>query len=326
MFLAGFLAAYAAVVELQVGPVSAILGFYLLVQCIRRERRLDDLALFGVGAAIPTLILLGYNQLAFGSPWEMGYFHHATREFAEVHNAENPLGLAFPESFWGRLGRLLWGRYRGLTFYAPILLLTVPGWIVLLARRCCERGVLSRFSWCVAVLLVNVFYPEWTGGWSTGPRLLVPLLAVRGASHRRLARGRVAALEGRDAGSRWRWLLAGGVEMLLFQGVGGRIPHDIADPLVRGGLAALVGRAAALVAIRTSGSAATSPCSRPRTGLPARARAGRESSSCRSLLFQAAGIIGLWRFGLDDRRQACPEIARCERACHGRNVGIRPGY
>ena len=30
VFLAGFLAAYAAVIELQVGPVSAILGLYLL--------------------------------------------------------------------------------------------------------------------------------------------------------------------------------------------------------------------------------------------------------------------------------------------------------
>ena len=27
-----------------------------------------------------------------------------------------------------------------------------------------------------AVFLVNLSYPEWTGGWSTGPRLLVPLL------------------------------------------------------------------------------------------------------------------------------------------------------
>ena len=30
------------------------------------------------------------------------------------------------------------------------------------------------FSVVVAVTLVNLFYPEWTGGWSTGPRLLVP--------------------------------------------------------------------------------------------------------------------------------------------------------
>ena len=37
VFLAGFLAAYAAVIELQAGPVSAILGFYLLAQCLRRR-------------------------------------------------------------------------------------------------------------------------------------------------------------------------------------------------------------------------------------------------------------------------------------------------
>ena len=52
------------------------------------------------GALIPTLILLVYNQLAFGSPWDMGYFHHATQEFAKVHNPDNPLGLKFPDEFW----------------------------------------------------------------------------------------------------------------------------------------------------------------------------------------------------------------------------------
>ena len=96
LVLAGFLAAYAAVIELQVGPVSAILGFYLLAQCLRGDRRPDALALFAVGAIFPTLILLTYNQLAFGSPWDMGYFHHETQPFADVHNADNPLGLRFP--------------------------------------------------------------------------------------------------------------------------------------------------------------------------------------------------------------------------------------
>ena len=32
------------------------------------------------------------------------------------------------------------------------------------------------FLVCASVLLVNLSYPEWTGGWSTGPRLLVPLI------------------------------------------------------------------------------------------------------------------------------------------------------
>src|SRR5205814_7892005 len=70
---------------------------------------------------------------------------------------------------------LLWGGYRGLLFYAPILLLAVPGWVVLFVRRRWNVALVSMFV-VAAVLLVNLSYPEWTGGWSTGPRLLVPLL------------------------------------------------------------------------------------------------------------------------------------------------------
>ena len=48
------------------------------------------------------LILLGYNQLAFGSPWEMGYFHHATSEFAEVHSIEQSAGPGVPGVVLGK--------------------------------------------------------------------------------------------------------------------------------------------------------------------------------------------------------------------------------
>ena len=79
-----------------------------------------------------------------------------------------------------------------------------------------------------AIFLVNLSYPEWTGGWSTGPRLLVPLIPF--------AMIPVASLMA--GGSRWAKLatiaaaclaLIGGVEMLLFQGAGGRIPHQEID-------------------------------------------------------------------------------------------------
>jgi hypothetical protein len=78
IFAAGLLAAYASVIELQVGPVSAILGFYLLAQCLKRERRPDALAIFFVGALLPTVLLLIYNQLAFGSPWAISITTHAS--------------------------------------------------------------------------------------------------------------------------------------------------------------------------------------------------------------------------------------------------------
>jgi hypothetical protein len=223
---AGFLAAYAAVVELQVGPVSAILGLTLLVQCLARRRRPDALAYFGLGAIVPTLVLLLYNTLAFGSPFDMGYFHHATAEFARVHNRQNPLGLQLPDP--RLIAPLLWGEYRGLFFYAPVLLLALPGWVVL-ARRRTELAVVS-LACCLAVFVVNLSYPEWTGGWSTGPRLLIPLLPFG-----MVPVAALLAVRGRSSRT-WLWLallfaLAGGVLMLLFQGAGGRVPQYIEDPL-----------------------------------------------------------------------------------------------
>ncbi len=119
IFLAGFLAAYASVIELQMAPVSAILACYLMAQWVQGIRRFDRLWIFALGALLPTLLLLGYNQAAFHTPWDLGYLHHATKEFADVHNRDNPLGLMSPD--WSKLGPLLWSRYRGLFVFAPDL-------------------------------------------------------------------------------------------------------------------------------------------------------------------------------------------------------------
>lgn len=224
--VAGFLAAGASVIELQVAPVSAILGLYLLVEAGARRRRPATVFTFALGAAIPTLGMLWYNHEAFGSPWDMGYFHHVN--FSHVHTRDNPTGLTSPD--WSKLGPLLVTPYRGLFFFAPILILAVPGWIVLLARRLWAMTTVS-FLVCLAVLLVNLSYPEWTGGWSTGPRLLLPLIPF--------AMVPVAAFL--SIGGRWAkpvlavaliLALAGAVEMLLFQGAGARIPNVISEPLL----------------------------------------------------------------------------------------------
>ena len=223
--LAGFLASYAAVVELQVGPVSAILGLYLIGQVIARVRKWSHLGDFAVGAVIPALVLLGYDQLAYGSPWDMGYFHHVTKVFADVHSEKNPLGLTHPQA--ARALALLWGRHRGLLFYAPIVILTPIGLVALMVRKLWDVAIVTA-AVMAAVFAVNLSYPEWTGGWSTGPRLLVPLLPF--------ALIPVAGLlgwAGRWAtGSAIVLALAGVVLMLLFVAVGGKIRQDWKDPLV----------------------------------------------------------------------------------------------
>jgi hypothetical protein len=227
MTAAGFLAGYASLIELQVGPVSAIIAGDLFIQCVTGRKRAAALGQFMVGALVPTLILLGYNALAFGSPLDMGYFHHATAEFARVHSRDNPLGLRGPD--WTKVIPLLWGPYRGLTFYAPIFWLAVPGWVVLFRARQFRVAIVSLLV-VSAVFMVNLSYPEWTGGWTTGPRLLVPLFPF--------AMLPVAALLGLSG--QWSFTISiaatglslwGGCLMLLFQGASGRIPHDLGYPL-----------------------------------------------------------------------------------------------
>lgn len=216
-FVAGLLAALAVVIEVQSAPVALVLAVYLLARTTTKARRGVDLAAFALGAIGPTLLLAGYNLAAFGSPWDMGYFHHATPRFAQVHSRANPLGLVAPD--WSKVSELLFGRYRGLLFHAPILWLALPGWVVMAARRSWGPAMVTLAA-CLSVSLVNLSYPEWTGGWSTGPRLLVPLLPF--------AMVPVAALltrGGRGATALAIALtLAGGVVMLMYQGVGARIP------------------------------------------------------------------------------------------------------
>ena len=242
----------------------------------------------------------------------MGYFHQATRQFSHVHSADNPLGLRVPDQFWQKLVALLWGRHRGLTFYAPILLLAVPGWLVLIVRRNWDAGRGDVLG-VVAVVLVNMFYPEWTGGWSTGPRLLVPLIPF--------AMLPVAAFVAGDSrGAKAATIvaivlaLAGGALMLLFQSVGGRIPPDLH----------------ATHSFRPSGRSAAGEVPLPRwrfngerfsrnlISLIAPGSIDRLPASWQFVQFlplvllQAAAILGLWLFAAD--RSSTDEASRSRTA------------
>jgi hypothetical protein len=200
----------------------------------------SSIVAFGLGAALPTAFLLAYNALAFGSPLRMGYFFHATEQFRDVHSAANPLGLRRPD--WSRFDDLTIRPARGLFWYAPILLLTVPGLVALLVRKYIGLATVAA-STIAAVFLVNLSYPEWSGGWSTGPRLLVPMLPFA-----MLPVAGLLAVGGRATTALAAVLaVVGGVVVFLFVGIGARVPDPVrdappgyVDPLLRPLTAAVI--------------------------------------------------------------------------------------
>jgi hypothetical protein len=115
-----------------------------------------------------------------------------------------------------------------LLVYAPIVALAPVGWVALFHRKQFDLLLVSLIA-CVAVFLVNLSYPEWTGGWCTGPRLLLPLLPFA-----MLAVAAALAIPDRQIrravlGAAVILTLAGAVIMTICLGVGGRIPSAVND-------------------------------------------------------------------------------------------------
>jgi 4-amino-4-deoxy-L-arabinose transferase-like glycosyltransferase len=226
LLAAGFLSGYATLTELPMGLVAAIVLGRLVSLAVSRRVPVQAIGAFLVGAIPPALMLVGYNMLAFGSPLSLGYFHEDLREFSRVHSSANPLGLQLPDLT--KMVPLLFSPARGLFVFAPILLLAPVGWWRM-GRVGGRPGLaLTSLGIALAVFGVNLSYPEWTGGWATGPRLLVPLLPFS-------MLGVAGFLV--EPCRRWRIVvsailaLAGAGLMLLYAGAGGRVPHTIAHPL-----------------------------------------------------------------------------------------------
>ncbi|MBI2191031.1 MAG: hypothetical protein HYU36_03465 [Planctomycetes bacterium] len=164
--IAGLLAGLAILVEYNnAAAVAFLLGYRLLGPEPRR-----GLVRFAAGAAFPVAGLLAYHQACFGSP------------FATNYTYQNPL---FEDSKGGVFRwpplrvflELTFLPKRGLFFTSPLLVLAIPGAAAFLSARWGRRlEALACLSIVLFYLSLNAAFIHWEGGWSAGPRYLVPCL------------------------------------------------------------------------------------------------------------------------------------------------------
>lgn len=168
--IAGAALGWAVVIEYQAVLGGSVIGLWALWR-LRGQPRALPLAGWAVAGGLSAgAALVGYNLLAFGTVFRLGYQGVVGFEGMQ----QGLFGLTAPKP--AVLLEILFGLRRGLIWVAPVLVLAPIG-LIRLARI--DRAMaLMLTAVIVVVLLVNAAYVYWDGGFSTGPRHSVPAIPM----------------------------------------------------------------------------------------------------------------------------------------------------
>ena len=166
-YIAGLAAGFAVASEYPGVIPCAALGLYLGSRSLPRMWR------FGLATIPAALLILVNNYATTGSPWSVSY--GANANFPEITSG-NAMGFSWPD-LDAMIG-LVWGEYRGLFFWCPVLLLSLAGFVEL-AQHDRAIGVTIAAVTLLILLQVAAFVTPF-GGNSVGPRYLAPALPFIG--------------------------------------------------------------------------------------------------------------------------------------------------
>jgi len=122
-------------------------------------------------AFLPAMLLFAANTIAFGSPFAFG--HGVLIGTLTQGMDPGVFGIGVPSA--GVALQLLFGSYRGLFFYCPVLLVAVSG-LVRMPSGAHRWVVYASLLGCAMLWLTNAGYPYWQGGVCFGARHLVPMI------------------------------------------------------------------------------------------------------------------------------------------------------
>jgi hypothetical protein len=167
----GLAAGWAILTELSTVPAIAIvLGLAAYQLRVRGASLVRATALVAAGAVLPAALLFGYNAVAFGSPFAVGYQSVAGFEGMQ----RGLLGVCAPRAYVA--GEILFGEYRGLLRWAPVLAIAPLGLWLSIRSRPARPLAVACSAIVVYFLLFNAGYYYWHGGSSFGPRHFAPAL------------------------------------------------------------------------------------------------------------------------------------------------------
>lgn len=170
LWLAGLLLAYSVVSEYPAALISGIIGLYTAYRLFIRGIP-EKLIWVALGGAPPLLGWMAYNQAVFGGPLSLGY------GYSELWVEEHSVGfmsLTIPswEAAWG----ITFSPFRGLFFYSPALLMTIPGFVLWWGSRKFRAKFWVALTSVVSVILFNASSGMWWGGFAVGPRYMLLML------------------------------------------------------------------------------------------------------------------------------------------------------
>jgi hypothetical protein len=170
LLLVGLLLGYSVVTEYPTALVVIILYLYTAYVLYRSGHwlRIGWVTLTG---AVVAVAWMTYNYNIFGGPLELGYSYSELWQ-DQHHTGFMSLTLPQPGTVWG----LTFGVFRGLFILSPLLLLAIPGFVRWWNSGRYRPELTVAMLSTLTIFLFNSSSVMWWGGFSIGPRYLLPAL------------------------------------------------------------------------------------------------------------------------------------------------------
>lgn len=236
-FLAGLAAGACVAYEYQSLFVAVVLALFGALVFWRPTR----LAAFALGGLLNVPGVAWFHWRAFGNPLTPGHKLLENQSFAAVHH-KGLFGIVWPT--WDHIKPLAVDPGAGFFGLSPFMWLGLVGVPILLLspfgtpslRRAVRVATIVWVLACAMLFGVNAGFVEWRGGWTVGPRYLVPcgpffafgsaLALERLAGHHKKHR---AAVRGLAGGLALASVLSVGTVGLLFD----TLPEAMARPFAQ---------------------------------------------------------------------------------------------